>query len=446
MLPRNIAFVDIETTGLSSTHDRIIEIGIIRVEDNSIVQTYHSLINPQTFLPAEIERITGITTKELENAPTFRSIKQDILEILIDTTFVAHNVRFDYGFIKNEFKRENISFSSKQFCTVKLSRLLYPSAPRHNLDAIIQRFNLVCENRHRALDDAKVLFHFYQKLQENFPREHITSAIDICSRKPTIPPNLQGTDLDRLPENAGVYIFYDSNQTPLYIGKSINIRNRVLSHFAADITSQTEMSISQQVKHIETIETAGELGALILESQLIKKMLPIYNKKSRVKKELMCIKTKINDNGYQECYLESVSRIKPEDLSSFMGFFRSRKQAKMYLSELTKKYTLCEKLLGLEKTNGACFAYRLGRCKGACVTKESPLMYNMRFLTAFTATKITPWPFPGAVIIEEQQINEGKQYFIVDQWCLFGTIAVDEQGNKKKMRYKKQFLILIFIR
>ena len=105
MLPRNIAFVDIETTGLSSTHDRIIEIGIIRVEDNSIVQTYHSLINPQTFLPAEIERITGITTKELENAPTFRSIKQDILEILIDTTFVAHNVRFDYGFIKNEFKR-----------------------------------------------------------------------------------------------------------------------------------------------------------------------------------------------------------------------------------------------------------------------------------------------------------------------------------------------------
>ena len=112
MLPNNIAFVDIETTGLRSPYDRIIEIGIIRVEENKIVQTYHSLINPETILPPEITRITNITDSELQNAPTFRSIKTDILEALIDCTFVAHNVRFDYGFLKNEFKRENISFSS----------------------------------------------------------------------------------------------------------------------------------------------------------------------------------------------------------------------------------------------------------------------------------------------------------------------------------------------
>src|SRR4051794_18306176 len=116
MLPTRLAFVDIETTGGRSFYDRIIEIGIIRVEDNEVVQTYHSLINPETHLPPEIEILTGITQKDLENAPTFRQIKTDILESLIDCVFVAHNVRFDYGFLKNEFSREEITFSAKHFC------------------------------------------------------------------------------------------------------------------------------------------------------------------------------------------------------------------------------------------------------------------------------------------------------------------------------------------
>src|SRR5690606_10222071 len=146
--------------------NRIIEIGIIRVEDNEIVQTYHSLINPETYIAPEIERITGITSADIEHAPTFRSIKTDILEMLIDATFVAHNVRFDYGFLKNEFQKENSSFSATQLCTVKLSRILYPTQRHHNLDALIQRFAIPCKNRHRALDDAQVIYHFYQKLQK----------------------------------------------------------------------------------------------------------------------------------------------------------------------------------------------------------------------------------------------------------------------------------------
>lgn len=431
MLPQKIAFVDIETTGLSNSYNRIIEIGIVRVEDNQVVQVYHSLINPETHLSPDIERITGIISKDLENAPTFRSIKEEILEALIDATFVAHNVRFDYGFLKNEFKKENISFSSRQFCTVKLSRYLYPKYTKHNLDAIIERFNIACENRHRALDDAKVLYEFYQKLQQSFPIEKVAEAINYCSRQPTKPLRLHESFLTSLPESPGVYIFYDGQNMPLYVGKSINIKDRVLSHFASDVDSPTEMNISQQIERIETISTAGELGALILESQLIKKMLPVYNKKSRIKRELVALKMKENADGYQEYFLEPITTIKPSDLPTFMGIFKSRKQAKAYLAELAKEYDLCEKLLGLEKTKGACFAYRLGRCKGACVGKEKNVMYNLRCLTAFSKTKIMPWPFPGAILIEEVEPFGKQEYFIIDNWCLLGSVVIDTDGNKK---------------
>jgi DNA polymerase III subunit epsilon len=431
MLPRTLAFVDIETTGLSSSFDRIIEIGIVRVEENIITQTYHSLINPEMHLPPEIELITGITTQDLEHAPSFRSIKQDILETLIDATFVAHNVRFDYGFLKNEFKRENISFSAKQLCTVKLSRALYPTQRSHNLDAVIERFNIVCEQRHRALSDAKVLVSFYQKLQEVFPREKLAEAVDFCFKKPTLPVKLHASFLDNLPEGPGVYIFYDGQNMPLYVGKSINIKDRVLSHFSSDIRSSTEMNISQQIERIETITTAGELGALVLESQLIKKMLPIYNKKSRIKRELIAIKKRLTKEGFEECFLEPISFINPDELDTFLGFFRSRKQAKTFLADLAKTHSLCEKLLGIEKTNGACFAYRLGRCRGACVGREQPLTYNLRSITAFATSKILPWPFKEAIIIEEQEVQGRHEYFAVDNWCVVGNVVIDENGNKK---------------
>lgn len=431
MLPSKLAFVDIETTGMRSSYDRIIEIGILRVENNKLVKTFHSLFNPQTYIPAEITKLTGITGADLENAPSFRSMKDEILETLDDCIFVAHNVRFDYSFLMNEFRRENHTFSSKHFCTVRLSRLLYPKQSRHGLDALIERFNFTCPNRHRALDDARILFDFYQKLQTSFPVEHLDAMIKKTMKKPSLPLNLPIQDLETLPEQPGVYMFFGDDGAPLYIGKSINIKNRVLSHFSADIHSPTEMKISQQIKSIETITTAGELGALFLESKLIKERLPLYNKMSRIKHELIAIKTKPNKNGYQEVILEPITSINVEELPSFFGFARSRKQAKALLANMAKDFGLCEKLLGLEKTSTSCFAHRLDRCKGACVGKERPEMYNLKFETAFASMRIKTWPYAGPVLIEESEVETKKEYFLIDKWCYLGSVHVDNEGNKK---------------
>jgi len=475
MLPNKLAFVDIETTGTRSSYDRIIEIGILRVEDNKLVRSYQTLINPQVYLPKEITMITGITQQDIDHAPTFRSVKDEILEMIQECTFVAHNVRFDYAFLKHEFLRENIPYTSKHFCTVRLSRMLFPQWPRHNLDTLMKECNISCQNRHRAYDDAQVLFDFYQQLVQTLPLEKLEKALAKTMRTPSLPLHLPIEEIEKLPEKPGVYIFYGSENSeksdmsenqnnrqsdrlnirksessefseikkgkikgtvPLYIGKSVNIRNRVLSHFSSDINSPTEMQIAQQIKRIETIPTAGELGALLLESQLIKDLLPIYNKKSRIKRELIGLKKRTNQQGYDECYLESISIITPDNASEYLGFYRSRKQAKAALADIAKTYLLCEKLLGLEKTDTACFAYRLNRCSGACIGREKAVVHNLKLVTAFSENKILPWPFEGAIIIQESYgvsdtfgLLGEKEYFIIDKWCYLGTVHEDNEGN-----------------
>lgn len=233
MIPRKLSFIDVETTGMSPGCDRVIEIGIIRVEDNQVINQYSSLINPGTHIDPFILSMTGINPGELQNAPSFYEVADRIKKLLSDSVFVAHNVLFDYGFIKREFERLEKSFSAKYCCSVKLSKKLYPRFKRHNLDAIIKRFNLVCANRHRAFDDAKAIWNFYQHSLNNLGEEKLAKAFSSVFKRPSLPVNLTEEVLDSLPDSPGVYIFYNKDNTPLYIGKSKNIKTRVVSHFQA---------------------------------------------------------------------------------------------------------------------------------------------------------------------------------------------------------------------
>ncbi len=415
----NYSFVDIETTGSHSRYDRIIEIGILRVEQDKVVRTYNQLINPQTYLSPFIAQMTGINPDDLESAPPFEHIKEEILEVLDDTIFVAHNVRFDYGFIKNEFKRFGINYSAKQLCTVKLSRKLFPQYKRHSLDSLIERFNFSTKNRHRAYDDAKVIWDFFQKINLSYPAEIITKAVNEITKKPSLPLGLNQQVIDSLPENPGVYMFYGENDLPLYIGKSVNIKDRVLSHFTDDQNSSKELRITQQIKYINTIETVGELGALLKEAELIKKMQPLYNRQLRKTKKLIVLRKKTLENGFLTLNIESITHIDTSDLPTLMGIFPSKKKAKEYMREKALDHSLCEKLLGLEKCSGSCFGHKLERCKGACVGRELPVRYNIRFVQAFSQKKIKTWPFRGAIkITEYDPIENRKEEFIINKWCL----------------------------
>jgi DNA polymerase III subunit epsilon len=162
MTHRPLVFVDIETTGASCLTSRVLEVGAIRVENNKVVATYKQMIDPEEAIPPFITRLTGIREEDVWGAPAFRDAAGDIEQLFADAIFVAHNVGFDYGFIKEEFKRLRINFNHDRLCTVRLSRSLYPDERSHKLDEVIRRHGYQVSNRHRALDDAEVIYKFYR--------------------------------------------------------------------------------------------------------------------------------------------------------------------------------------------------------------------------------------------------------------------------------------------
>lgn len=431
MLPSSLCFLDLETTGTSPVHGRIIDIGIIRVDDGKITQVYEKLVNPERGLDPFISQMTGISADELAVAPSFASIKEEVLELLADSVLVAHNVRFDYGFLRQEFKRFDISFTSKHFCSVKLARHLYPSLRRHNLDSIIDNFGISCKRRHRAYDDAKVIWDFYQIAKSSIDPDTFEKAVGMALRKPSVPIHISENDLDMLPESPGVYIFYGKDNSPLYVGKSINIKDRVLSHFSNDYLSATDLRISQEIRSIKTIPTAGELGALLLESTLVKKYQPFYNRMLRhARKMVILIRTK-DKNGYAMIEVKEVENIDISDAEKILGTFKSMRQMREHLYILAKNFKLCTKLLGLDKVRKRCFYYDLGMCEGACLQKELNIKYNVRFEEAFYKYKIKQWKFEGPIMIKE--VGEYEEAFVVDKWCLMGSAKnADELENLSK--------------
>ena len=427
----DLAIVDVETTGTSPGYDRIIEVGVLKIKDGALVETYSTLVDPERSISYHIESLTGITNKDLSSAPTFGDIKDQLIQLLEGCVFVAHNARFDYGFLRNEFGREGIDFSAKCLCTARLSRKLFPHERRHGLDSIIRRFGIACQNRHRALDDAQVLWNFLDLLKDRMDSSRLMTAVQELLKTPTLPPHIEQPVIKSLPDSAGVYVFYGGDGTPLYVGKSMNIRNRVLSHFSNDCKSSKEMSLCQQVRDIKAIRTAGDLGALLLESHLIKELYPIYNRKSATSRKLVMVKRVLASENYFSVEIELLNTVSPSDLPDILGIFRTTKKAKEFLWSITKEHALCPKIMELEKGNGRCSYVELDICHGVCTGEESPRSYNDRFMRAFAASGIKAWPFSGPILIEERNGSPAGEAFLIDQWCIVGSFRFDDTGAER---------------
>jgi DNA polymerase-3 subunit epsilon len=436
---KNFAFVDVETTGASAMHDRVIDIGIVKVIDGKIVETFSSVIDPETYVPPTIQSLTGITQAEIERAPTFHTLAEKIQDLLSGATFVAHNARFDYAFIKQEFDRAGIKFQAKCLCTVKLSRRLFPEYRKHDLSTLIERFDFHCDARHRALPDAQVLVDFLKLCEQKFGQDVCQEAYKTVMKRNALPTRISHELIDSLPETPGVYIFYGEDGETLYIGKSINIRGRVLSHFADDHRSGKEMRMSQEVADIEAIETSGELSALLLESHLIKERQPLYNRMSRYSRELVFVKESFTKLGYSSFTIERLvdfQGIKPHES---IGMYKSIKHAKKALNDYAREYNLCPVLLGIEKSDRGCFFSQVGICKGACLHKESPEAYNARVRQAFAQKRIKDWPYNGPVMVKEEKNQTEGTYFIVNDWRLIGSVVYDEAGKREFLPGTFQF-------
>ena len=432
-LPDRLAIVDLETTGAHPVRDRITEIAIVRIEGGREVERWSSLVDPGVPIPPTIQTLIGITDAMVASAPAFEALADTVLALLDDTVFVAHNARFDYGFLKSAFSRMARPFDLPVLCTVKLSRALYPEYHRHGLDALIARHGLQCSARHRAMGDAEVLWQFLVQAQAALPAEAVTQGVARAMKRPARPPGLAEGVIDSVPDSPGVYFFFGGNDLPLYIGKSKRMRGRVMAHFAADRRNGKEAELARQVRRLEWEQTAGELGALLLEACLVKHHRPLYNRRLRRNDAVFGLRL-LPSNKRKATVLERVplAESDPRDWQKVHGAFRSRKEADGMLRELASVYRLCPRRLGIEPgRSGACLAHQLGHCAGVCAAQETPETHDARLALALSGKGIKPWPWSGPVCVPEHDVESGRSDFhVIDAWCYLATVpaAVDVEG------------------
>ncbi len=418
-----VAIVDVETTGGQAGWHRVTDVAIVAMRGGEVESEWHSLVNPGVPIPPSIQVLTGITAHMVADAPRFEDLAGEILRRLEGRMFVAHNVRFDYGFIRTELRRAGHAFSAPQVCTVRLSRHLYPDGGRHNLDAVMARHGIACDTRHRALPDARVLARFWRVLREAWPAERLERALETVSRRPVLPPQIPASIVDDLPESSGVYRFFGESDALIYVGKANNIRERVLGHFAAASRESKSQRLASQTQRIEWTETAGELGALLLESRLVRELKPVYNRRLRGGESWTWV---VGDDGAAP-QLVDLDALEPDAACDAFGLYRTAKQAKVALAGLARESRLCLKLLGLEAAgDGSCFGHQVGRCAGACVGAESRLRHGVRLKLALAPKRLKSWPYLGPVGIRETSTMGFTQVHVVDRWQYFGSMTEDD--------------------
>lgn len=376
MSKKRYAIVDIETTGGLTKRDRITEIGIVLFDGHEILDTYQTLINPERSIPTEITRITGITNEMVADAPKFYEVAKNIVQLTEGAIFVAHNVRFDYGFLRAEFKSLGFTFTRRQLCTVRLSRQVFPELKSYSLGNLIRHFDISVNARHRALDDALATTELMKYIfAEGDQEERIKDMVNQGIKESKLPAGITMDKLRDLPETAGVYYLINSYGHIVYIGKSINIQKRVMQHFSK-ITRKAER-LAQMVAEIDYVETGNELVAFLLESREIKIHKPEVNKAQRNGDYPYFVHQYFDEQGYIRFGIlkDTIKNAKGKDI---IAYYKSIPSAKSHLNSTLHHYELCQTKVGLNEKPGSCFYVTLGKCHGACTGHEEAEDYNDR--------------------------------------------------------------------
>jgi len=423
---KNYAIVDIETTGGMPKRDRITEVGIVIFDGEKVIDTYETLINPCRSIPYEITRITGINDDMVADAPKFYEVAKKIVEMTEGHIFVAHNVRFDYGFLREEFKSLGFTFTRKQLCTVRLSRQKLPGLKSYSLGNIIRHYGIQVNARHRALDDAlataelmKIIF------TKTDPTETIKTMINKGIKESKLPKGISMEYLQSLPETAGVYYLTNDYDVIVYIGKAINIQKRVMQHFSK-VTKKAE-KLAKMVASIDYVETGSELIALLHESAEIKAYKPEVNKAQRNSNYPYFIHKYYDEQGYIafEILKDTIKNVKGKDI---IGYYKSIPSAKSHLNSALHNFELCQTKVGINIKEGACFYVMLGKCHGACTGHESAEEYNERAEESlYFLKKVFD---ENLVIIEEGRSDDEAAVILVENGHYLGYGYMDKRDSK----------------
>ena len=454
------AIIDLETTGGQPANDRITELAIFVHDGQRVVDSYTTLVNPGRAIPPFITQLTGITNDMVADAPRFHEVARKVVELTEGCVFVAHNVRFDYSFLKKEFADLGYNYSRKTLCTVRLSRSLIPGQPSYSLGKLCQSIGIPLEGRHRAAGDAEataVLFDRLLKITqasdaaeasaadalarvdalapagraasaEKEPSPRRVAAMAQAIKTALLPPLITPEQVAALPQETGVYYFHNEAGEVIYVGKSINIYKRIQQHFAVDVKSRKSLDFKNSIADITWELTGSELVALLYESHLIKQLKPAYNRAQRRSVFPAGIYLKTNEEGYKCLYYGRADARNSEIPIIALG---NQYKAQGFLYHKVAKYNLCQKLCGLYKTQGACFDYQVHRCQGACLNLEPPASYNQRVDEAIDSITYEHESF---VVMGAGRRAGERSLVVVENGRYVGFGYVDDTFTARKLR------------
>ncbi len=370
------AIVDIETTGNHAAHHGITEIAILVHDTRQVVDTFQTLINPESPINPYVARLTGITDEMVRGAPRFHEVARTIWELTEDAVFVAHSVHFDYSFIHSAFKSLGADFRRKKLCTVRLSRKIFPGYPSYGLGNICAALGIAIKDRHRAMGDAEATAKLFELCLQNDRHNVIAQSLKRTSREAVLPPHLPGEAFEALPEKTGVYYFHDKKGKIIYVGKAVNIKSRVYQHFSGTEKERMVSAVADV-----TYELCGtELIALLLESDEIKRLYPMYNRAQKRDRGAWVLSDYTDRKGVRHLAF-SRNHLALQPLTSF----RSYDAAREFMFGLIAQYKLCPRYCGIQSSAGPCFDYQIKKCKGVCAGDEPVSRYNRRVQKAIAA-------------------------------------------------------------
>jgi DNA polymerase-3 subunit epsilon len=414
------AIVDIETTGGYAAANGITEISIQVFDGDKVVEKFETLVNPHQPIPRYIQAMTGITDEMVQAAPPFKEVAEKIFTILTDKVFVAHNVNFDYSFIKAHLFAAGFEYNVKKLCTVRLSRKIFPGLPSYSLGNLCHSLGIRIRDQHRAGGDTDATVKVFKLLLENDREQFIEKSLFRNSKEQVLPPNVPKEHFEQLPYTPGVYYFHNEKGKIIYVGKAKNIRYRVNSHFSNNSPGRQKQNFLRHIHGISFQPCATELMACILESTEIRKLWPVFNYSQKRWEDTYGIFLYEDQNGYHRLAIEkNKKRLSPVCTFHYLADGHS------ILRKIIREYNLCPKLCFLQTDQSTCEGIKEKSCYGACEQKETAEVYNQRVQQAIQSFNDQP----SYAIIESGLQAEEQSCILVlkGQFYGMGYISADTQ-------------------
>jgi len=406
------AVVDIETTGGHASANGITEVAINIHDGNQIVESYTTLINPKKEIPAYITALTGIDNEMLRDAPTFEDVALQIYQLLNGKVFVAHNVNFDFSFIKHHLYLAGYDLQCRKLCTVRMSRKIFPGKVSYSLGKLCNALQIPIQNRHRAAGDADATSILFNLLLAHDVEGIIAEMLKKTSKEQVLPPNLDRMEIINLPNQPGVYYFKDNKGKIVYVGKAKDLKKRVTSHFTGNKPNRQRQEFLRTIHHVDYVICGTELMALILEANEIKRLWPENNRAMKRYEHKYDLYVFEDQNGYLRLAID-----KHKKNNKALQSFNNLLEGYNFLNQIVDKYQLCARLCYLQKTATKCSAHENGQCFGACSGIETVAVYNKRLAAALEDIQNMQ---PSFALVDEGRKAEEMSCLVVEKGRFYG--------------------------